>query len=84
MPLYEYRCQECREVFGIERSMNETSQPDCASCGSTSVNRIWNAYIRAGGVTPDVGQGASKSSSTSSGGGGGCGSCSSHSCGTCH
>ncbi len=84
MPLYEYRCQECREVFGEERSMNETSQPNCSACGSSSVNRIWNAYIRAGGVTPDVGQGSTKSSSTSSGGGGGCGSCSSHSCGTCH
>ncbi|HEY9677307.1 MAG TPA: FmdB family zinc ribbon protein [Drouetiella sp.] len=84
MPFYEYRCAECREVFGLDRSMSESSQPaDCTACGSTSTNRIWNAFIRSGGITPDVGQGTSRSSS-SSGGGGGCGSCSSHSCGTCH
>lgn len=82
MPLYEYRCQDCRDVFGEERSMNETSEPLCTACGSTKVARIWNAMIRAGGVTPDVGQGTTKKSS--GGGGGGCGSCSSHSCGTCH
>lgn len=83
MPIYEFRCQDCREVFGIERSMSEvTDKAECTACGSGSTNRIWNAYIRAGGVTPDVGQGTSKSSTSS--GGGGCGSCSSHSCGTCH
>lgn len=84
MPMYEYRCQDCREVFGVERSMSEVSEKEnCTACGSSSVSRIWNAFIRAGGVTPDVGQGSTKSAS-SSGGGGGCGSCSSHSCGTCH
>lgn len=82
MPYYEYRCAECREVFGEERSMNETSQPSCAACGASNVNRIWNANIRSGGITPDVGQGTARK--TSSGGGGGCGSCSSHACGTCH
>jgi len=81
MPLYEYRCQKCREVFGIERSMNETSQARCEKCGTEDVSRIWNATIRAGGTTPDVGQGSSSSPRSS---GGGCGSCSSHSCGTCH
>jgi putative FmdB family regulatory protein len=83
MPLYEYRCQKCREVFGIERSMTDETAAACIGCGSDDVSRIWNAYIRTGGSTPDVGQGSSKSSS-SGGGGGGCGSCSSHSCGTCH
>jgi putative FmdB family regulatory protein len=83
MPYYEYRCQSCRTVFGEDRSMNEKSEPACGSCGSQTVARIWNAFIRSGGITPDVGQGASSSKSSASGGGG-CGSCSSHSCGTCH
>ena len=81
MPQYDYRCQTCREVFSEERSMNEASDPKCA-CGSKEVSRIWNAFIRSGGITPDVGQGASRSQPSS--GGGGCGSCSTHSCGTCH
>ncbi len=83
MPFYEYRCGECREVFGIERSMSESSDSAaCAQCGSADVHRVWNAFIRSGGITPDVGQGAQTKSKTKSGGG--CGSCSSHACGTCH
>lgn len=83
MPYYEYRCQECREVFGVERSMSESSEAcNCDKCGSDNVSRIWNAFIRSGGITPDVGQGSSARKTSS--GGGGCGSCSSHSCGTCH
>jgi putative FmdB family regulatory protein len=82
MPSYDYRCQECREPFTVERSMSDSSETNCEQCGSTNVSRIWNMFIRSGGTTPDVGQGQAKKSS--SGGGGGCGSCSSHSCGTCH
>jgi hypothetical protein len=62
--------------------MNDAADASCSGCGSKSVSRIWNAYIRSGGIVPDVGQGISKP--TKSSGGGGCGSCSSHSCGTCH
>ncbi len=80
MPFYEYRCQDCRNVFGEERAMSEMVQPKCVACGSETVNRIWNAYIRAGGIQPDVGQGTTKNSASKSS----CGSCSSHSCGTCH
>ena len=82
MPSYDYRCQECREPFSVERSMNDSPETSCAQCGSGNVSRIWNMAIRSGGTTPDVGQGASRKSS--GGGGGGCGSCSSGGCGTCH
>jgi putative FmdB family regulatory protein len=82
MPSYDYRCQECREPFSVERSMNDPTETSCEQCGSTNVSRIWNMFIRSAGTTPDVGQGQSSKKSTS--GGGGCGSCSSHSCGTCH
>lgn len=82
MPVYEYRCQKCRVVFDVERSMSDSSsQPPCSSCGCDDVSRIWNAVIRTGGITPDVGQGASAGASPSKKSG--CGSCSSHSCGTC-
>lgn len=85
MPQYDYRCQDCRQLFTIERSMNESYDPDCTHCGSSKATRIWNAFIMAGGSTDDVGQGASCDSSSSPvKKGGGCGSCSSHSCGSCH
>lgn len=81
MPYYDYRCKACREVFTVERSMSEdASTAACSQCGSEDVSRIWNAFIRSGGITPDVGQGVSSKTKSS----GGCGSCSSHSCGSCH
>lgn len=83
MPCYEYRCQDCREVFAVERSMNDSSKTTCSTCAGDNVTRIWNAYIRAGGITPDVGQGVARSSASSASKSG-CGSCSSSSCGTCH
>jgi putative FmdB family regulatory protein len=83
MPTYEYRCQDCREVFGIDRSMNDSKEASCNACTSENVTRIWNASILTGGITPDVGQGTVKSAPSSSAQSG-CGSCSSSSCGTCH
>lgn len=81
MPQYDYRCQDCRHVFTIERSMSETAEPECNSCGQSNVSRIWNAFILSSGSTPDVGQGTARAASSKKSG---CGSCSSHSCGTCH
>ncbi|HEY9777030.1 MAG TPA: zinc ribbon domain-containing protein [Planktothrix sp.] len=81
MPAYEYRCQKCREVFEIERSMSDNTEPSCSSCGHADVSRIFGAFIRSGGSTPDVGQGTAAVSRKSSGG---CGSCCSTSCGSCH
>lgn len=72
MPSYDYRCQECREQFSVERSMTEdASGTVCEHCGSAEVSRIWNMYIRASGAALEPSQG------------GGCGSCCSSSCGSC-
>ncbi len=81
MPQYDYRCQECRQPFTVERSMTESHEPDCSHCGSSKVTRIWKAFILAGGSTQDVGQGMSPAAASKRSG---CGSCSSHSCGSCH
>jgi putative FmdB family regulatory protein len=83
MPQYDYRCLDCRQVFTIERSMSDSGEPNCESCGSANASRIWNMVLRTGGIAQDVGQGASSSTSGASKSKGGCGSCSSHSCGTC-
>lgn len=80
MPQYDYRCNACRQTFTIERSMTDSSEPECAHCQSADVSRIWNLFVVGGPQTQDVGQGASSGQKRKSG----CGSCSSHSCGTCH
>jgi len=81
MPNYDYRCQDCREIFTIVKSMTEEVEPVCGFCGSPNASRIWNLVIRAGGITQDVGQGSKSSGATKRSG---CGSCSSHQCGSCH
>jgi len=82
MPSYDYRCTDCRETFTVERSMKDSSETNCEHCGSGEVSRIWNMFIRSGGITPDVGQGTSRSSSSRKSSGG-CGSCCGSSCSTC-
>lgn len=34
--------------------MNDSSECSCEHCGSEDVSRIWNMFIRASGVTPDL------------------------------
>ncbi len=80
MPNYDYRCSDCQENFTVERSMKDSSATCCDHCGSEKVARIWNMFIRSGGITPDVGQGAKTATKKKSGG---CGSCCATSCGSC-
>lgn len=82
MPSYDYRCKDCSSNVTLERSMSDTSTPECTSCGGPNLNRVWNVFILSGGSTPDVGQGGASAASAPKKSG--CGSCSSHACGTCH
>jgi putative FmdB family regulatory protein len=84
VPSYDYRCQECKTEFTVERSMTDNSQPNCLDCGSENASRVWIAVqFAAGGSTPDYGQGTSRTSSTEPRKSA-CGSCVSRACGTCH
>lgn len=69
MPSYDYICKNCNETFTIQKSMNDTSIPDCLKCSSSDVSRIWGGFIIKGS------QGSSQKSCTSCNGG---------SCSTCH
>jgi putative FmdB family regulatory protein len=79
MPVYEYRCQDCRSTFAEERSMSETATPICTECQSTNANRIWNAHIRSGAKSSVA---ARSTSSPQTKPAGGCCAGSSHSCGS--
>lgn len=88
MPNYDYRCEECKQDFTVERSMSDNSVQNCLSCGSEKANRIWSVFLMIGGSTPDYGQGTFSSSSsgstTTTEKKSACGSCVSRACGTCH
>lgn len=41
MPIYEYRCQECRRISGfLVLNLREPFVPVCQRCGSQSLERI--------------------------------------------
>lgn len=82
MPSYDYKCNACKNNITLERSMKDESAPVCSECGSEDMNRVWNVFVISGGSTPDLGQGT-HSASAAPRKKSGCGSCSSHSCGTC-
>lgn len=41
MPLYAYKCPECKTVYEFTRSMSDTSQPECYDC-KVPLIRDWN------------------------------------------
>ncbi len=40
MPLYEYRCEDCREQVTIRQSFTDETSPRCALCGSDRMSRL--------------------------------------------
>ncbi len=79
MPAYDYRCSKCKHQFTVDKSMSDDSVPKCDSCGHERTDRVWNLFIMASGGGKSDTPPATASTSRKSG----CGSCSSHSCGTC-
>ncbi|MFO7601046.1 MAG: zinc ribbon domain-containing protein [Candidatus Desulfacyla sp.] len=73
MPIYEYKCANCKESFEtlVFRSDEEVS---CPHCKGTNVNRLMSAcgFKSSGSFTPATGPS------------GGCSGCSSTNCSSCH
>jgi putative FmdB family regulatory protein len=45
MPIYEYRCNQCRHEFEeLSRSMSEERRPPCPQCGGTKVSRKMSVF----------------------------------------
>jgi putative FmdB family regulatory protein len=41
MPIYEFRCQDCRRISGfLILNLNEPFTPVCRQCGGTSLERV--------------------------------------------
>ncbi|HHY10847.1 MAG TPA: zinc ribbon domain-containing protein [Firmicutes bacterium] len=52
MPLYDYRCEQCKQVFEVRMSLREKEegrQDPCPNCGSDEVKQFFGSvgYIRA-------------------------------------
>jgi len=74
MPLYEYRCSECKTCFDALRAMAEADKPiACPKCSSERTERMISLFSAVGDQGVIAGAGAS------------CGSCTpSASCATCN
>ena len=48
MPLYDFRCRECKKRFEVARSIDQydAKKIRCPKCGSRKVERQWsNVYV---------------------------------------
>ncbi|MDA1239884.1 MAG: zinc ribbon domain-containing protein [Chloroflexi bacterium] len=61
MPIYEYRCEDCRRVSSVfVRSARATVTPACEHCGSSTLTRLVSRVARmksAGAVQAEYGSG---------------------------
>lgn len=59
MPIYEYRCDECRNLFEVITTSTTTSEEiSCSKCGSRKVKKTISAgsfRINSGGSTVPAG-----------------------------
>ena len=44
MPVYEYRCDACRERFEEYLSTSTKPAPPCPKCGSATVSRLVSTF----------------------------------------
>lgn len=59
MPMYEYRCVDCGEIYEQLRRMSDADRDlKCPKCGSGDVNRLVSCFAT-GGCGPSPGGGFS-------------------------
>ena len=45
MPIYEYRCKQCRRKSShLFRTFSDTPQPACTHCGSSDLARLMSTF----------------------------------------
>ena len=69
MPIFEYRCEECKEEF--EELVFGSQEVDCPNCGSRSVSKKLSLFGMSGVEKPFAGSSS------------GCTSCSKSTCSSC-
>jgi len=77
MPIYEYRCAECRTTFEKLRPMSQANAAvSCTHCGSADTSRAISLFAA-------ISKGNNGETRAISGTGSGCASCGASSCATC-
>jgi putative FmdB family regulatory protein len=77
MPLYEYRCENCRTRFEVLRSINQSDDPiACPACAEMGARRLISTFAA-------ISKGNAGSRLVTSNQTSGCGSCAGGHCATC-
>ncbi len=73
MPIYEYECQDCHQVFETIRPMSQADEPiPCAVCGGKHTRRKLSLFFAESGGKAVAGASAASCSTCS---GGNCSHC---------
>ena len=67
MPIYEYACDDCAELFERSQSIHDDSRPACPACDSAMTRRLISAtsfQLKGGGWYVSDYKKSSNSSST--------------------
>lgn len=60
MPMYDFACRECGQVFEKKLRMSQSSDPQtCPGCGSGDTRRHMSSSFAVGGVSRGVAQAVS-------------------------
>ena len=71
MPVYEYRCRTCDDVFEVRRPMSESSEPAMCPDGHPGAVRLLSVFASVG-ATSSPGSSAAGDAAPSMGCGSGC------------
>ena len=69
MPVYEYRCRTCDDLFEVRRPMSESSEPATCPDGHPGAVRLLSVFASVGASSSDV---SASAGAPSMGCGGGC------------
>ncbi|BCR04125.1 hypothetical protein DESUT3_11940 [Desulfuromonas versatilis] len=78
MPLYEYQCESCNQVFEVRQKFSDPPVAECSACGGPVKKLISQAgfALKGGGWYQQGYAGGSQPAACPSGGGGAaCGGC---------
>lgn len=64
MPIFEYQCQECREIFeSLQLSRDREEDTECPHCGSDQTERIVSTFATGVGGGGSLGSSCAPSGS---------------------
>ncbi len=72
MPIYEYRCRDCKAEFETLTTMAKADEIECKACGSENTERLLSVFGVSAGIPDSPCADGAACSPQECGAGGGC------------